>query len=460
MDEASMQEMFSMYMENRHRMSCIELYIEFEQSEADRNIELEDYNSESEDEFESNYEIVGPVEDEEAAGGAMNADVAEVANALANPHPFQEPSFMWSLDLEAMRASEFPQYMNPAPPVVADGEFTVGMEFSSREAVIKAMKDYTIRRGVDYRVYESEPTTFYAKCIEYGNGCDWLIKATKMQKKYCWEIRRYNGSHTCTRSTISQDHSKLDSKTVAEAIKPLVEVDPSIKVKSVIADIQSKFNYTISYRKAWLAKQQAVESIFGSWEASYEALPIWFEAMCHKEPSVVVHVETMPAYQGDDLVDGTHLYGKYKGCLLVAVSQDGNNNIVPIAFAIVEGETSDAWHFFLSNLRQHVVTRDGVGLISDRHDSIRSAIERSNGAWSPPRAFHMFCIRHIESNFLRKFKAPYLQKLIVNIGKYSRTTREYQMRYERLKERGEAYTNWLDRIPREQYALAFDGGYR
>ncbi|XP_025625404.1 uncharacterized protein [Arachis hypogaea] len=360
MDEASMQEMFSMYMENRHRISCIELYIEFEQSEAD------------------------------------------------------------------------------PPPVVADGEFTVGMEFSSREAVIKAMKDYTIRRGVDYRVYESEPTTFYAKCIEYGNGCDWLIRVTKMQKKYCWEIRRYNGSHTCTRSTISQDHSKLDSKTVAEAIKPLVEVDPSIKVKSVIADIQSKFNYTISYRKAWLAKQQAVKSIFGSWEASYEALPIWFEAMCHKEPSAVVHFETMPAYQGDDLVpdirvlhrvfwsyypcirafrhckpvvqvDGTHLYGKYKGCLLVAVSQDGNNNIMPIAFAIVEGETSDAWH--------------------------------------------------IESNFLRKFKAPYLQKLIVNIG-YSRTTREYQMRYERLKERGEAYTNWLDRIPREQYALAFDGGYR
>ncbi|RYR28405.1 hypothetical protein Ahy_B01g052517 isoform A [Arachis hypogaea] len=404
----------------------------------DRNIELEDYNSESEDEFESNYEIVSPGEDEDEAGGAMNADVAEVANALANPHPFQEPSFMRSLDLEAMHAPEFPQYMNAASPVVADGEFTVGMKFSSREAVIKAMKDYTIRRGVDYWVYESELTIFYAKCTEYGNGCYWLIRVTKMQKKYCWEIRRYNGSHTCTRSTISQDHSKLDSKTVAEAIKPLVEIDSSIKVKSVIADVQSKFNYTISYCNAWLAKQQAVKSIFGSWEASYEALPIWFEAMCHKEPSAVVHFETMPAYQGDDLVpdirvlhrvfwsyypcirafrhckpvvqvDETHLYEKYKGCLLVAVSQDGNNNIVPIAFAIVEGETSDAWYFFLSNLRQHVVTRDGVGLISDRHNSIRSAIERSNGAWSPPRAFHMFCIRHIESNFLRKFKAPYLQ---------------------------------------------------
>ncbi|RYR13980.1 hypothetical protein Ahy_B04g070687 isoform B [Arachis hypogaea] len=275
--------------------------------------------------------------------------------------------------------------------MVADGEFVVGMEFSSREAVIKAIKEVSM-----------------------------------ISRKYCWVIRRYNGSHTCTRATISQDHSKLDSITIAEVIKPLVEADPSLKVKSVIAEVQSKFNYT--------------------------------------EPSAVVHFETMPAYQGDEVVrdiqvlhrvfwsyypcirafrhckpivqvDGTHLYGKYKGCLLVAVSQDGNNNIVPIAFAIVEGETSDAWHFFLSNLRQHVVTRDGVGLISDRHESINAAVERSNGAWSPPRAFHMFCIRHIESNFLRKFKAPYLQKLVVNIG-YSRTVREYE------------------------YVLAFDGGYR
>ncbi|RYQ89453.1 hypothetical protein Ahy_B09g096091 isoform I [Arachis hypogaea] len=487
-DEASLQEMFSMYFESRARISFIELYIEFEQSEADRNIVLEDYNSDSEEEFESNYEVVGPDGDEEQGDGTVAPDVTDVANALVNEVPFEEPSFMRVLDLEAMHVPEFPEYMSVEIPIVADGEFAVGMEFSSRESVIRAMKEYSIRRSVDYRVYESEPLTFYAKCTQYGSGCDWLIRVSMISRKHCWVVRRYNGSHTCTRSTISQDHSKLDSNTITEAIKPLVEADPSLKVKSVIADVQAKFNYTVSYRKAWLAKQKAVEKIFGGWEASYEALPIWFEAMCHKEPSAIVHFETMNAYQGDDLVsdirvlhrvfwsyypcirafrhckpivqvDGTHLYGKYKGCLLVAVSQDGNNNIVPIAFAIVEGETSDAWHFFLSNLRQHVVTRDGVGLISDRHESINAAVERSNGAWSPPRAFHMFCIRHIESNFLRKFKAPYLQKLVVNIG-YSRTVREYEVRYQRLRERGEAYTNWLNRIPREQYALAFDGGYR
>ncbi|RYR52810.1 hypothetical protein Ahy_A06g027678 [Arachis hypogaea] len=415
-DEASMKEMFSMYIENRAQISFIELYVEFEQFEADRNILREDYNSDSEEEFESNYEFVGPDGDgvEDQGDGVTAPDVTEVANALANDEPFEEPSFMRVLDLEVMHVPEFLGYMTAEIPIVADGEFAVGMEFSSREAVIKAIKEYTIRRSVDYRVYESEPLTFYAKCTQYGSGCDWLIRVSMISRKYCWVIRRYNGSHTCTRATILQDHSKLDSLTIAEAIKPLVEADPSLRVKSVIAEVQSKFNYTVSYRKAWLAKQR---------------------------------------------VDGTHLYGKYKGCLLVAVSQDGNNNIVPIAFAIVEGETSDAWHFFLSNFRQHVVTWDGVGLISDRHESINAAVERSNGAWSPPRAFHMFCIRHIESNFLRIFKAPYLQKLVVNIG-YSRTVREYELRYQRLRERGEAYTNWLNRIPREQYALAFDGGYR
>ncbi|RYQ89321.1 hypothetical protein Ahy_B09g096028 isoform H [Arachis hypogaea] len=337
-----MQDMFSMYIGNRSQISFLELYVEFEQSEADQNILREEYNSDSEEEFESNYEFVGPDGDEDQGDGTMAPDVTEVANALANEVPFEEPSFMQALDLEAMHAPEFPEYMT------------------------------------------------------------------------------------------------------AEAIKPLVEADPSIKVKSVIAEVQSKFNYTVSYRKAWLAKQRAVEKIFGGWEASYEALPIWMEAMCHKEPSAVVHFETIRAFRHCKpivQVDGTHLYGKYKGCLLVAVSQDGNNNIALIAFAIV------------------VVTRDGVGLISDRHESINAAVERSNGAWSPPRAFHMFCIRHIESNFLRKFKAPYLQKLVVNIG-YSRTVREYEVRYQQLRERGEAYTNWLNRISREQYALAFDGGYR
>ncbi|XP_057734129.1 uncharacterized protein LOC130949421 [Arachis stenosperma] len=393
----------------------IELYAEFEQQsglgavgeEVNVNelgdIDWEEDNNDSEEEFEANYEVDDENDDGDLVG---NPEVQNEANAIVSQHPFDVSSFMRTLDLEAIHVLEFPEYANTGEgnTVVEDGEFSVGMEFGSRESLISAIKSYTISRGVDYTVYKFEPQTFYAKC--------------------------------------------------KDAIRPLVELNPTIKVKSVIAEVQYRFNYTMSYRKAWLAKQKAVAKVFSDWEVSYQTLPVWLKAMTVKMPrSPFRHYK--PLVQ----VDGTHLYRKNKGALLVAVAQDGNQNIVPIAFAIVEGETADAWEFFLTNLWRYVVTIDGVGIISDRHTSIDVAIARSNGAWSPPGAWHMYCIRHIGSNFLRKFKAPYLHKLMVNTC-YSRTEQEYNKNYQRLKERGEAYTQWCDEIGVERWVLALDGGQR
>ncbi|RYR35059.1 hypothetical protein Ahy_A10g050168 [Arachis hypogaea] len=138
-----------------------------------------------------------------------------------------------------------------------DGEFSVKIEFGSRESVISIIKSYTISRGVDYTVYEFEPQTCYAQCKSYGAGLS--------QKKGCWEIRRYNGKHTCTMGMISQI---VSSWTQTQLL--LVETHSSIKVKSIIAEVQSRFNYTVSYRKAWLAND---------WEVSYQTLPIWLKAM-------------------------------------------------------------------------------------------------------------------------------------------------------------------------------------
>jgi len=44
-------------------------------------------------------------------------------------------------------------------------------------------------------------------------------------------------------------------------------------------------------------------------------------------------------------LDKIFLYEKSKGTLLVAVAQDGQNNIIPIVFTMVEGEMVYAWLF-------------------------------------------------------------------------------------------------------------------
>ncbi|XP_016192819.1 uncharacterized protein LOC107633733 [Arachis ipaensis] len=278
----------------------IELYIEFEQQSGMStvgeevnvdelgDIDWEEDNNDSEEEFEANYEV----DDGDLAG---NPAVQNEANAVVSQHPFGVPSFMPTLDLEAMHAPKFPEYANTGEGNIAaeDGEFSVGMEF----------------------------------------GCDWLIRASLIRKKACWEIRRYNGKHTCTMSTISQDHAKLDSDKIADAIRPLVEADPSIKVKSVIAEVQGRFNYTTLpvWLKAMTVKmpRSRVEEVQG--------VRVLHRVFWSFYPCIVAFRHCKPLVK----VDGTHLYGKYKGALLVPVAQDGNQNIVPIAFAIVEGETAD-----------------------------------------------------------------------------------------------------------------------
>ena len=80
----------------------------------------------------------------------------------------------------------------------ADGELCVRMQFSDREVVIRAIKIYNIPKGEDYKVYESEATRFYCKCVRYGIDCGWLVKASFRKNKYYWEIMKYNGPHTCT----------------------------------------------------------------------------------------------------------------------------------------------------------------------------------------------------------------------------------------------------------------------
>jgi len=41
-------------------------------------------------------------------------------------------------------------------------------------------------------------------------------------------------------------------------------------------------------------------------------------------------------------IEGTHLYSKYKGTLLVATTADANECLFPLAYAVVEAESYDS----------------------------------------------------------------------------------------------------------------------
>jgi hypothetical protein len=329
-------------------------------------------------------------------------------------------------------------YENHSLPV--DGEIAVGAVFHTKEECMHAIKAFHIKHSLVSHTLQSDSTRYVIRCQQ--TTCPFTLRASKSKKNDLWRIATISNDHTCVSYALSQDHHNLDAKMICESIVPLLRENLSVTAPIIVAHIREKYNYTISYKKAWNARNKAIEQIYGNWVESYEALPQWVMVMEKWIPGTICRLETSPSHiDGQEFferlfwafkpciegfahckplvqVDGTFLTGKFKGTLLLAVAQDGNNHIFPVAFALVEGETKKAWNFFLKNLREHVTPQEGICMISDRHAAIKSAYENPDNGWYHPPSSHVYCIRHIAQNFSRQFKDTKLRKRAVNMGKY------------------------------------------
>jgi len=115
-------------------------------------------------------------------------------------------------------------------------------------------------------------------------------------------------------------------------------------------------------------------------------------------------------------VDGTFLTGKYHATLLTTIAQDGNRNIFPLAFAIVEGETKEALIWFFQLLRGHVTPQPNLCLITGRGKGILSALRSEEVDWESDNFHSVYYIRHLGSNFNNRFKNANLKKQFINLG--------------------------------------------
>nr|KYP57167.1 hypothetical protein KK1_003425 [Cajanus cajan]KYP57181.1 hypothetical protein KK1_003439 [Cajanus cajan] len=208
--------------------------------------------------------------------------------------------FYHNFHCQVLEESEFlNRYENTSGTNNPLNELWVGKLFESKEATEFAIKQFHIDHSFDFVVEKSRFDKYISRCTKYDNGYEWWIRASFSKFRNKWEIKKINGVHTCITSIISQDHHKLDSNVIASHIHGLVNENPSIPIKKLIVEIQTYHGYTRTYKKAWLAKQKE----------------------------------------------------KYHGTLLTAITQDDNQNLFPLAFTIVKGETKEAWVWFLHYLK-------------------------------------------------------------------------------------------------------------
>ncbi|KAK8648758.1 hypothetical protein V6N13_129501 [Hibiscus sabdariffa] len=116
-------------------------------------------------------------------------------------------------------------------------------------------------------------------------------------------------------------------------------------------------------------------------------------------------------------LDGCYLKGDFKGEILASVGRDGNNQIFPVAWAVVEVENRETWAWFLEHIQIDLEIGDGdrFTILSDMQKDAYE-IKLFQGLLEEmqlilPNVEHRFCARDMYANWKKENSGHDMQQL-------------------------------------------------
>ncbi|XP_059276262.1 uncharacterized protein LOC132030584 [Lycium ferocissimum] len=356
----------------------------------------------------------------------------------------------------------------------------VGQRFNSFAEFREALHKYSIAHGFAYRYKKNDSRRVTAKCkVE---GCSWCIYASRLPTTQLICIKKMNEKHTCDGAAVKAAYRSTRG-WMGSIIKEKLKVAPNYKPKDIAKDIEREYGIQLNYSQARRAKEKAREQLQGSFKEAYSQLPLFCEKIRETNPGSVAIIATKEDSSFHRLfiafhasisgfqqvcrplifLDSTLLYAKYQGTLLAAVGVDGNDGVFPVAFAVVDEETSDNWHWFLSELKSAVYTAScPITFISDFQRGIRESLHNVFGE----ECYHGFCLRYLAEKLNNDLKGQFsheARRLMIQ-DLYAAACAIKLESFERCVENIKAISpevyNWVTRSEPEHWANAFFGWTR
>ena len=215
-----------------------------------------------------------------------------------------------------------------------------------------------------------------------------------------FEIKTLESDHQCTVDERGEFKRHATASVVGGIMRSKYVGTGSGPRPAALRDMmRTDHSVPISYWTAWKSREIAIENWRGNAEESYSTLPSYLQHLAIANPGTTVALETnkgpgsvqrfkylflsfgasikgLSFMRKVIIIDGTHLKGKFAGCLLTASAQDGNYQIFPIAFGIVDSENDASWTWFFHKLTDVVPDAENLVFVSDRHTAIYSGIRR------------------------------------------------------------------------------------
>ncbi|KAL0396443.1 UNVERIFIED_CONTAM: hypothetical protein Scaly_0092700 [Sesamum calycinum] len=195
--------------------------------------------------------------------------------------------------------------------------------------------------------------------------------------------------------------------------------NPKLGISEFRNELCTTLKANVSKWRAYKAKKKAMDLMQGKMKEQFNKIWDYCEEIMRSNPSSTVRMKLI-GEEGERKqfhrfymcfnackmgfingckpvvgVDGCFLKRRHGGQLLLVVGLDANNNIYPIAYAIVESETKNSWMWFLRLLDRDLGFENDHNwtFMSDKQKGLIPAFEALF-----PNAENRFCVRHLHSN--------------------------------------------------------------
>ena len=387
----------------------------------------------------------------------------------------------------------------PASPDEPIDDLAVGRTFDSKEDAKEAIHAAILKAGQSWRVARGKKDTYAVKCFSNKDkndnpfDCKFRVHVARTNHDD-WEIRT-SRPHTCP----SQAHrgftrGKQAVKNVLPRHLEAIAAEPSTKPKSIQTRERLQQGNQLSYMQSWRTKQKALETSQGSTARQSELIEPFLTFITEVETGGAVGCLNIEMIDGSYCfdyctvfphatrekfwvhapilisVDGGRMHDN-DSSLFVAMSLDGESQIIPLAFGIFPQENKENWKTFLTFILTAGLSNcqmvaphsdclieggrflsDGphpLSIISDRQKGLLPAIEELNIADFTIK--HYYCTQHLASNVKEKFGAA-IEKRFRRACKVS-TKQEFNKILQDIRRIKQSAFNYISVIPAENYAF-------
>ncbi|XP_044431234.1 uncharacterized protein [Triticum aestivum] len=353
----------------------------------------------------------------------------------------------------------------------------VGQVFESPKDFRDALHKYAIAHKFHYRFIKNDSTRVTAECT--GEDCPWRIHASKSSANIDFMIKKMSETHTCESETV-KSHRLASQRWVASVIKEKLRDSPHYRPRDIANDLQQEYGLCLNYSQAWRGRSIAQRELYSAHDEACIQLPLFCERIKETNPGSVATVVTMEDSKFCFFVAfHASLYGFEHGCrpllfldavsakpnkqwkLLTATSVDGEGDVFPVAFTVVDKESRENWHWFLEQLKYSLSASHDITFISNGE----------NGLWDEvplvfPDSHHGYCMDFLIEAFKRQLDDAWTEEVrdaMVELLKraiFSCTVDEFNQYMEQIKSESDKLAEWLLEIKPERWSDALFMGWR